>query len=344
MKIDKELLKQLYLIEHPSGNENAIISFILNYVHNIPNIYIELDHYNNLFITKNTTNPQHYVCMVSHMDEAQDYKEAYEVVIDNNIWTGRGLKSKKQLGLGCDDTNGICITLQMLKTCSNLKCVFTTEEEVGAKGAFEACFNEKFFENVQCFLQADRRGSSDLIVNTNGITCCSNGFSDYITDICDKYNYSHKYGTFTDVGILVEHFGISGVNISCGYYKEHTDEEYTNVDELENCLNFIHDIIHSIENANYVFKISKKEMNKFDYNSSVSSNCNYYGGYWDSSGHWVDNEFYFEDSYQKTNAVNARIFNDFYKEEKYQTAVDRCATCSTFDCMNCDNLNNGFKY
>ena len=47
----------------------------------------------------------------------------------------------------------------------------------------------------------------------------------------------------TDVETLVDNgIGISCVNMSCGYYYPHSDNECTDIDELQNCINFCWDI------------------------------------------------------------------------------------------------------
>lgn len=50
----------------------------------------------------------------------------------------------------------------------------------------------------------------------------------------------------TDVEALKNNdLGVSVVNMSCGYHRPHTDEEYTVKSELLNCLKFVEHIIDS---------------------------------------------------------------------------------------------------
>ena len=101
MKLDLELLKKLYLIDHPSRDENTMISFIINYCYKIPNLTIEMDHYNNLFITKNTNNLETYPCLISHMDCVLSHSNR-EIEIVGDIIRGRDPKTGKQISLGAD--------------------------------------------------------------------------------------------------------------------------------------------------------------------------------------------------------------------------------------------------
>ena len=255
MKVNLKLLKRLYLIDHESTNEHDMISFILNYCYKIPHLTFSVDKERNLFITKNTTNPEKYACVVAHMDTVHDFTSARELIIKNNIITAQYIKSGLQCGLNADDCNGILVALQLLETLPNLKVCFTTQEEIGGKGAYEAANNIEFFLDVRYLIQADRRGNDDLITHTNGINSASEKFVEDIRPLMDKYNYSEGTGTFTDIGVLADELLISGVNVSCGYYNEHTFKENCNISELNNCLNFIYDIIVSLDNQDTMYSI-----------------------------------------------------------------------------------------
>lgn len=263
MKVNLKLLKRLYLIDHESGNEHDMISFIINYCCKIPNVTFILDKENNLFITRNTTNPNHYVCVVAHMDTVHNFSSSRELITENGCISAQYISSRINCGLNADDCNGILVALQMLEVHQNLKVCFTTQEEIGGIGASYAGNNYEFFMDVQCMLQADRRGSSDLITRTNGINVTSNTFLDEISFLMKKYKYKEATGTFTDIGILAKDLGLSGVNISCGYYNEHTNKEICCIPELETCLNFVNDIIQVINKKGefYYITVSKEDTN-----------------------------------------------------------------------------------
>jgi len=274
MKVNLKLLKDLYLINHPSGSENSMISFILNYCYKIPKLSFELDHYNNLFITKNTTNPEHYPCVVAHLDSVHNILSERKIINNNGIISSILTKTKTNCGLNADDCNGILVALQLLEVLPNLKVCFTVEEEIGGVGANETKFNTKFFENVNYLVQADRRGSSDLIYYTNGLICASSDFIADISELMEKYKYELVEGVFTDIGIMSNELGISGINVSCGYYNEHTSKEICKLSELENCLNFIYEIIKTVPDKKYVLDsliIPCEKCSRFD-----CCNCSYY--------------------------------------------------------------------
>jgi len=306
MKINKNLLKQLYLIQHPSNYENDMMSFIINYCYKIPNLTFYIDHYSNIFITKNSTNPQSYSCLIAHTDEALTYKYEKEIVDKHPWWYGKYVGSKKQCALGADDANGIYVILHLLEVLPNLKCVFTVEEELGCLGAEQAVYNVDFFKDCQYFIQADRRGKSDLITFSNCIQITSEEFVSDIKFLMNKYGYQEREGIYTDVGIFVRELNLSGINVSCGYYDEHTMRERTNIDALENCLNFIYDIIIELG-----YKVYPHD-----------ANCGYPETYLFESVSDEDAESYY-----------ARKEREALEDNRYYIP---CDDCLTYDCMNCN--------
>lgn len=275
MKVNLKLLQRLYLIDHESANEHDMISFILNYCYKIPHLTFAIDSERNLFITKNTTNPENYACVVAHTDTVHSFTSARELVIRNGVISARYIKSRIQCGLNADDCNGILVALQLLETLPNLKVCFTTQEETGGRGADMAANNIEFFLDVRYLIQADRRGKNDLITYTNGIDSASEKFVEDIQPLMKKYGYSEGIGTFTDIGILAHKLLISGVNVSCGYYNEHTFKECCNINELNNCLNFIHDIIVSLDGQETIYIINDQKPYGISYGYDVYDYSNY---------------------------------------------------------------------
>lgn len=314
MKLDTKLLKHLYEVVHPSNGEVPMINFILNYIKNLPNLYYEIDDNKNLFIIKNTTDPEYYPCVVAHMDENQTYFDEKTVVFKDGRVYGKYKNLKQQCGLGADDSSGICCALQLLKVISDLKVCFTVEEEIGAFGAIAACDNFSFWYNVSYMLQADRHGANDLIVYTNGIKSASDDFLKDIADLIYTYNYEPERGLFTDVGELANNLLISGVNISCGYYHEHTSKEYVVLSELENCLNFMFAILKKLSNLDrsYDIKITP---------------ASYFPGY---DEEFFNNQYDFMRDSSKKTVWDLILENDYEFKPEYP-----CSQCTIQNCLTC---------
>ena len=303
MKLDLNLLKRLLVIDHSSKQEWPMITAIINECYRIGNLEFEMDAYANIFITKNTTNPEYYPCVVAHMDCVIPCANK-EVKIKDNRITGRNIVTGKRVGLGADDSVGICIAIQLLKSIPDLKVCFTTEEEIGFKGADAAADNLDFFYNVSYLIQADRHGKSDLITYTNFIYSASQDWLQEATGVMAKYRYTEESGIGTDIGVLAERLQLSGVNVSCGYYKEHTDKEYIIIPETQNCLNFINEIINTVPcDRQYEIKIDYYAYNRYN-----------------PYANW---------NFENDDPVKV------YPSENDYIYGNHCYDCKDFDCMHC---------
>lgn len=92
-KIDHNLLRKLLRIQSPSGKEEPIISFVLNYIKqlNDPTIKVEIDKVNNLMITKGESSI--YPCFVAHMDSVNSIQSNRTVMRLNNCYIGINLNT-----------------------------------------------------------------------------------------------------------------------------------------------------------------------------------------------------------------------------------------------------------
>ena len=106
-----------------------------------------------------------------------------------------------------------------------------------------------FFSDCRYVLQCDRRGSSDLISNIGGWTeLCSKEFLEAIN--YESFGFKITTGMMTDVEALKNRgLEICVLNISCCYYRPHTDSEYTKKSELLNTLAFVQHIIETCQDV-----------------------------------------------------------------------------------------------
>lgn len=269
LNVDTELLKTLFKINSPSYKEGDMIKFIFNYVKkNLTGVSIKKDKYNNLYLTKGVLNGnENYPCLIAHMDEVHEVNKNKKIVEVDNFIFGFDPVYGERVGIGSDDKNGIYVALTLLKYIPKLKVIFTTGEEVGLVGASKVDLT--FFNNVGYLMQCDRRGHTDLITRTNGIDVSSDDFIYDTFGICDEYGYSENTGTCTDVGEIISRgVAVSGCNISCGYWDEHTDDEFCYVPALENCLNLVYLIICELGTKKYELKL--KPVKKSYYNQYES--------------------------------------------------------------------------
>lgn len=262
-----ELLKQLFSIHSKSGKEGKIRKFIWNWVRQtVPDAKIECDKPGNLYVTKGMSDT--YPCIVAHMDQVQERHSkdfmAYEA---EDIIIGFSPKHKEQQGLGADDKCGLWIGLKCLQKFDCLKLAFFVGEEVGCKGSGLA--NMAFFDDCRFVIEPDRKGSEDLITQIGWTPLCSD---DFLKDIgFKKFGYKETEGMMTDIEALKDHgLMLSCINVSCGYYKPHSNEEFVYKPALLNCFAFVEHII----------KTCTKVYPHID-NTAYYEKQNYYGDIYD---------------------------------------------------------------
>ena len=149
-------------------------------------------------------------------------------------------------GIGGDDRCGVYMILEIIKKY-NCSVLFCEDEEIGGKGA-EKFTKTKLSKNLSFnyIIEFDRKGSNDAVF----YDCDNPDFTKFIT----KEFYETAYGTFSDISVIAPYLGCAAVNLSCGYYKAHTKDEYVVFSEMED----------SIDAACKILERTTEE-DKFDY-------------------------------------------------------------------------------
>lgn len=237
--LDWRLLKKLYSIHSPSGKEDKMIAFLVSYLKSLPGVKLGKDNFGNLYAVKGES--ETYPCIVAHLDQVQrNHPRDFRAIETRDIIFGYSAKEHSIFGLGADDKNGIIICLEAIKKYDCMKVVFFREEETGCHGSSRA--EMKFFEDCRFVIQCDRRGNSDLITSIGCSDLCNEKFTQDIDP--EKWGYKEETGMISDVEALKERgLSVSAINMSCGYYNPHTDEEITVKRDLEKCWKFVQHII-----------------------------------------------------------------------------------------------------
>lgn len=285
---DFNLLTSLYEIHSPSGQEKKLRKFVKRIATQRGGICVQ-DKKGNLYVTKG--NSDTYPCICAHLDQVQHkHSKDFKVFKDDDIIFAYSAKSKEQQGLGADDKNGIWIALELLQKLDVLKCAFFVGEEVGCIGSSEA--DMEFFKDVRFCVQPDRRNGDDLITSISGDICSQEFLAaiDYA-----KFGYKETTGLMTDVEELCEQgIGVSCINISCGYYNPHTDEECTSWSELCNAYDFaLHICTKLVDVYPHKYESIYKGYGSYGYGGygkyGKYGNYGYGGyGYGGSYGDWYD--------------------------------------------------------
>lgn len=163
------------------------------------------------------------VVLVAHIDTVwadAPFKEVYHDKEEGVIWSPNGL--------GADDRAGIAMIIQLIKSGLRPWVLLTRHEEGGAQSARYMADNINFinFEGVKYFIELDRRGYNEAVFYN-----CNN--KDFIDFIIKNYGFKYKNGTYSDISYLMPAAKICGVNLSCGYYNEHSEAEMLKIKEFD---------------------------------------------------------------------------------------------------------------
>lgn len=264
--MNMQLLKRLYNIYSPSGKEEKMVKFLCSYIRQLPgNISMSKDKFGNLYVVKGES--ESYPCLVSHIDQVShcNHSKDFKAIETRDIIFGYSPKNRRFENLGADDKNGVFICLECLKKHDAIKVVFFREEEVGCRGSSEAMMS--FFDDIRFVIQPDRKGNSDLITNISYSELCSEKFLEEVEP--EKWGYREENGLMTDVLTLKENgLGVSCINVSCGYYNAHSDEEITMKKDLLKCLMFIEHIIEDCTDV-YPHVLTDSYFSPYDFEDEI---------------------------------------------------------------------------
>lgn len=157
------------------------------------------------------------VLLVAHTDTVHRAppSELYLDSVKEVLWSPNGL--------GADDRAGVYGIASLLEKGLRPHVLFTDEEETGGHGAQEAAWALEPPE-VRLMVQLDRRGATDAVY----YSCDNAKLRRWIA----KRGFETAGGSFTDISVLMPEWGIAGVNLSTGYYREHTTSEHLKLAEL----------------------------------------------------------------------------------------------------------------
>jgi len=168
------------------------------------------------------------VMLTAHMDTVHEKKckKICRVKRDGKdaLWSPQGI--------GGDDRCGVFMILEILhNTDLRPAIVFCEDEEIGGKGSIKfATWLSKNADTrelgIKYIIELDRRNGNDAVFYD-----CGN--SDFIKYITDTTGYEEEIGSFSDIGNISPELDVASVNLSCGYYKEHTLDHYVIPEEME---------------------------------------------------------------------------------------------------------------
>lgn len=204
------------------------------------------------------------VMLVAHVDTVH-YNIPLEIFYDDKkkvMWSPDGL--------GADDRAGVFAIMELVKKY-NVAVLFTTGEESGGKGARAFITDYKNNQGFKMLIQLDRRGTNDCVFYSND----AKDFQDYIVGA----GFVKKSGSFSDISIIAPEWEVNSVNVSVGYYDEHTKAEHLYVEDLFDTINkialLLNQEIPEFEYKEYCF-MGYNNYNRAGYGSFNSYDGKYY--------------------------------------------------------------------
>ncbi len=237
------------------------------------------------------------ICLVAHLDTV--HKQTPQVFVEEED------KISSPQGIGGDDRCGVYAILQIIKKhkCSVLFCC---DEEIGGFGAM-AFAKTKHGEGMKFYIELDRKGKTDAVF----YDCDNPEFTDYI---CDFGAWEENYGSYTDICDIAPEKDCAAVNLSVGYYNQHTLNEYVVPSEVDYCIDNVCKLIEA-----------SKNVEKFDWIESERYRGYYGYGYnygyksYNSSYGWDDETIYLVQFRSK----NGEILYEEYEAHSEWEAVGK---------------------
>lgn len=150
------------------------------------------------------------VLLVAHMDTVfrqlpEDFYWDKEMDV---IWSPGGM--------GADDRAGIMAIIEIIRSGRRPHILLTTNEEIGGLGA-EAFSRILPPITLKYVIEIDRQGKDEAVF----YECNNKEFMDYVL----SFGFVKEEGIYTDIVEFCQKWDIAGVNVSAGYFYEHTATE-----------------------------------------------------------------------------------------------------------------------
>jgi len=181
---------------------------------------------------------------------ATEFKKIYHDQVQGVMWSPDGL--------GADDRVGVFMILSLVRAGARPSILFTTDEESGSASGYDFALQYKHkFQNygIKYLMELDRSGVNDCVF----YKCDNPDFTKYI----EGYGFKTATGSFTDISVICPIIKIAGVNLSVGYWNEHSKTEMIDLFTMSKNFDIIYKMIKNSKKIKKVYKyIPKKEPKK----------------------------------------------------------------------------------
>jgi hypothetical protein len=143
---------------------------------------------------------------------------------------GNIIRAKNSI-LGADDRAGVFALVKLQEWCA-LKAIeqpnllFTDGEESGGWGMLDFLETKESvdFKHIRLAVAFDRQGANEYVTY--------NALHDKVRKYIESFGFVPAHGTFSDITLFTDDTEIPSVNLSVGYYNQHSKSEELHFDEL----------------------------------------------------------------------------------------------------------------
>lgn len=227
------------------------------------------------------------VMLVAHMDTVH-HDPVHHICISKE-----GMVMSPQ-GIGGDDRCGVYMITEIIKKLKKKPyVVFTEDEETGGVGARKFVKSDIISSiDINYIIELDRKGKEDAVY----YNCNNEDFEKWIT----SFGFKTAIGSYSDISTIAPALGVAAVNLSSGYYNQHTQHEYISLKTVNRVIGKVTEMI-SKKSVKYEY------VAKYNYSSYGKGYSSYSGGYysgWDRGYYDYDEDYGSKWSSRVTSGTN----------------------------------------
>lgn len=240
------------------------------------------------------------ILLTAHMDTVHEkcIKDFYDKRYYNKTRKRYEHKISSPQGIGGDDRCGIYMILKILmETDYRPSILFCEDEEIGGVGSKKFVKEKDLVDEIselKYFIELDRANAFDAVY----YDCGNKEFQSYV----ESFGFEEDYGSFSDIGHLSPAADVASVNLSCGYYEQHTLGEYVIVEEMFDTINKVKAMLADANKAK-----------KYDYQEVTYNYGSLYGSYYGRKYDYLGMEI----TYQDQNMVTQYEYYDMDDYDEY---------------------------
>lgn len=241
--MNKALLQEVLAVPTCYRHTSRMVEWLQNWMitYGVP---FYTDALGNIYATKGTANG-FYPAVCAHTDSVHSIQKM-NVVEEHGCFVAYS-DDHTRIGLGGDDKAGIYVCLELLLALPALKAAFFVDEEIGCLGSKQA--DPEFFADVGYCIEFDSPNNDILSFSNDGVQLCEEegALLKIAEPLLTQFGVTKwQWHPYTDVAQIRRKFNIECLNLPCGYYHMHSDQEYVRISDTDRALEMGKMLIQSL--------------------------------------------------------------------------------------------------